>query len=154
MNTLSILFLVIFSLSGCVTTPQRDEKFEEKPIVLSLENLANLKASPEAMSLRKIFKAAELHKRQCPQCREFFPESNRYQSFFKNPFLTVHSEPNDFGGAFLLIVFSGKPKVYRLWVYEIDHSEFQVREMAPLPITLSKELMDELTDSAYSPYWM
>jgi len=48
----------------------------------------------------------------------------------------------------------GHPKVFGLWVYEIDKNVFEVRDVTPLKVTLNKQIMNELEDKRLGPFWL
>jgi hypothetical protein len=74
-------------------------------------------------------------------------------SLFQKPFLLLEAESNDFGGFFALVVFKDRPKVFRLWIYEIDKNVFEPREIIPLQVTLNKIIMNDLSNQKVKPFW-
>ena len=129
-------------------------KLYEKPISLQIENLTKWKNSPEAVAIRQGIKAMLQPRPNYPRVAEPFEGAKLYAPLYGKPFLTLEAKPGDFGGFFALIVFRDHPKVFRLWLYEIDKNVFEIREMVPLRATLNKEVMDALSDKRISPFWL
>ncbi len=150
-KVINLRFITIFLLLSTFLSSLGDES---KPIVLSKENLTWLKNGAEAKSIQMAFSEATKVKKECPKCQEFFPGANKYLSLVRRPFLLVEKEPTDFGGYFVLIVFKNHRRVYRFWVYEIEKSLLQVREIVPWGVRLNKRMLDEFTDHAYDPFWV
>ena len=126
----------------------------EKPISLQIENLTRWKNSAEAPAIQQSIGALIKPRQNYPRSPESVKEIKQYTSAFKQPFLLLDAEPNDFGGFFGLVTFENHPQVLRLWIYEIDKNVFEVREVESLPVQLNKEIMNELKDKRISPFWL
>lgn len=125
----------------------------EKPISLQIADLSPWKNSPEAPAIQQSLDALLQPRRNYPRVTEPFKGASKYTSIFRKPFLLLETEPHDFGGFFALVVFRNYPKAFRLWIYEIDKNEFEVREVIPLRVNLNKTIMKELEDKRISPFW-
>jgi|GEM_PF-3273813 hypothetical protein len=125
----------------------------EKPISLQIANLSRWKNSPEASAIRQSLGAIHKQRRNYPRVTEPFKGASKYTTIFRKPLLLLDSEPNHFGGFFALAVFKNYPKVFRLWIYEIDKNVFEVREVIPLRVNLGKMIMNELEDKRIVPFW-
>lgn len=146
---LSLVWFVTFGFSALLHGAR-----PEKPISLQIENLTRWKNSPEAPAIQQSLGAILKPRPNYPRYKEFLEEMKQYASIFRKPFLLLESEPNDFGGFFTLVVFKGHPKVFSLWVYEIDKNVFEVREVTSLKVTLNKQIMNELEDKRIGPFWL
>jgi len=152
MKTIKILALVFFLSFGFSVSTYGAQP--EKPISLQIKNLTRLKKSYEAPAIQQSLGAILKPRQDYPRFEDFLKEMKQYHSIFKKPFLLLEAEPNGFGGFFALVVFKGHPKVFSLWVYEIDKNIFEVREVTPLKVTLNKQIMSELKDKRIAPFWL
>ncbi len=126
----------------------------EKPISLQIENLAHLRNSSKASAIRQSLVAILKPSPNYPRSLESLKEIKQYDSLFQRPFVLLEAEPNKFGGFFALIVFKNHPKVFRLWVYEVDKNVFELRMMTSLQVKLNKIIMSELDDKRIIPFWV
>lgn len=152
MNIIKILALISFLAFGFSVSTYGAQL--EKPISLQIKSLTRWKRSHEAPAIQQSLGAILKPRQNYPRSLESLKEIKQYASLFQKPFLLLESESNDFGGFFALVVFKGHPKVFRLWVYEIDKNVFEVREVIPLKVTLNKQIMNELKDRRIGPFWL
>jgi hypothetical protein len=125
----------------------------EKPISLQIESLTRWRNSLETPAIQQSLNAILKPRQNYLRSLESLKEIEQYAPLFPKPFLLLEAAPNDFGGFFALVVFKNHPKVFRLWVYEIDKNVFEFREIIPLQVTLNKEIMSELADKRVAPFW-
>lgn len=152
MKTIKILALVLFLVFGFSVSIYGAQP--EKPISLQIKNLTRWKKSYEAPAIQQSLGAILKPRQNYPRSLESLEEIKQYTPLFQKPFLLLEAEPNGFGGFFALVVFKGHPKVFSLWVYEIDKNIFEVREVTPLKVTLNKQIMNELADKRIAPFWL
>jgi len=152
MKIIKVLALVSFLAFGFSVSTYGAQP--EKAISLQIKNLTRWKRSHEAPAIQQSLGAILKPRENYPRSLESLKEIKQYSSLYQKPFLLLEAEPNDFGGFFALIVFKGHPKVFSLWVYEIDINVFEVREVTPLKVTLNKEIMNELEDKRITPFWL
>jgi hypothetical protein len=148
-KTLAFISFVIVSLSTLTYGAQ-----VEKPISLQIKDLTRWKNSPEAPAIQQSLGAILKPRENYLRSVESLKEIKQYTSLFQKPFLLLEAESNDLGGFFALVVFKNHPKVFRLWVYEIDKNVFELREISPLQVTLNKIIMTDLADKRVAPFWM
>jgi len=144
MRTLLIaISLIYFVAQGAA--PQ-SHAGPDSPIVLSRENLAALRDSPETQTIKNVLSK----KTNCINCAEIFKSAANARSL-----MVVEKEANGFGGSFVLVVFAKTAKLYRFWLYPIDKNkhEFEIRE-AVVQRKLTNELMSEITRKEYANYWI
>ena len=148
-KALASIWLIIFGFS--IATYGANP---EKPISLQIENLTRWKNSLETPAIQQSLNAILKPRQNYLRSLESMKEIKQYAPIFSRPFLLLEAESNDFGGFFALIVFNSHPKVFRLWIYEIDKNVFELREIIPLQVTLNKEIMSELADKRVTPFWV
>ena len=148
------ILLWIIAVTFSLTCQSAERLVYEKPISLQIESLTRWRNSSEALAIQQGLSAMLKPRRNYPRIAEPFVLSKQYIPLYGKPFLTLDTELNDFGGFFALVVFKDYPKVFRLWLYEIDKNVFEIREMIPLQVTLNKVIMDELKDKRISPFWL
>lgn len=147
MLVLAWLMIFGFSISTYGANP-------EKPISLQIENLTLWKNSLETSAVRQSLDAILKPRQNYPRFADFLEEVKKYNSIFNKPFLLLEAESTGFGGFFALVVFKSHPKVFRLWIYEIDKNIFELREIIPLQVTLNKIIMNDLADKRVNPFWV
>lgn len=148
-QVLAFLSIVIFGFSTSTYGVQ-----VEKPISLQIKDLRRWKNSSEVSAVRQSLAAMLNPRPSYPRFMDFTKKIRKYSHLFQKPFLLLEAESNEIGGFFALVVFKDHPKVYRLWLYEIDKNLFELREIAPLKVTLNKIIMDDLANKRVHPFWV
>lgn len=149
MNYIISICIIVLSFSA-----QLQGANSERPISLQVENLAHWRNSSKASEIQQSLGAILKPRRNYPRSLESLKEIKQYSSLFQQPFMLLEVEANEFGGFFALIVFKSYPKVFRLWVYEVDKNLFELRMMTPLQVKLNKKIMSELDDKRIIPFWV
>lgn len=152
MKTIKTLVFISFMVFGFSVSAYSAQV--EKPISLQIKDLTRWKNSPEAPAVQQSLNAILKPRQNYPRSLVSLREIKQYFSLFQRPFLLLEAEPNGFGGFFVLVVFKDDPRVFSLWIYEIDKNVFELREMTPLKMTLNKAIMDELKDNGITPFWI
>jgi hypothetical protein len=152
MKIIKILTLVSFLAFGFSVSTYGAQL--ENPILLQIQNLTRWKNSTEAPAVQQSLGAILKPRRDYPRFVSFLEEMKQYTSLFRKSFLLLEAEANGFGGFFALVVFKNHPKVFSLWIYEIDKNVFELREITPLQVTLNKIIMSELEDKRVTPFWV
>jgi hypothetical protein len=155
MYTTKKIFLVFLLLASfSIAFGKKVSKRADNPIVLSRENLTNLRDGGIGDAVRKGLEKLIKRKKECAKCEEPFEGANRHGDLYERDFLAVRAEENGFGGYNALIVFRGHPKVFNLWLYDLGERDFQIRDMEPIRPTLNRRLMTELDRKVYARYWL
>lgn len=149
MNYIISIWIIVFSLSAQVHGAK-----SERPISLQIENLSQWRNSSKATAIQQSLGAILKPRQNYPRSLESLKEIKQYNLLIQQPFLLLEAEPNVYGGFFALIVFQNHPKVFRLWVYEVDKNVFELRMMTPLQVKLNKKIMNELDDKRIIPFWV
>jgi hypothetical protein len=79
--------------------------------------------------------------------------ARKYRSLLSRKYLVIDLEANEMGGSVLLIVFLNEPKPFQIWVYKIDETEFQIRDLSPMNFALAKADINEVNRTQFSRYW-
>lgn len=152
MKAIKALAFISFAIVGLSTSTYGAQL--EKPISLQIKDLTRWKNSSEASAVQQSLGAILKPRSNYPRFMGFTKEMEKYSSLFRKPFLLLEAESNDLGGFFALVVFKNHPKVFRLWVYEIDKNVFELREIIPLQVTLNEIIMNDLADKIVIPFWV
>lgn len=149
MNYILSIWLFVLSFSAQVYGAHT-----EWPISLQIEKLNHWRSSSKAFAIRQSLGAIIKPRKNYPRSLESLKEIKQYDSLIQKPFLLLEAEPNEFGGFFALVVFKKHPRVFRLWIYEVDRNVFELRMMTPLQVKLNKIITSELDDPRISPFWV
>jgi len=152
MKAIKISAFILFMILGLSTSTYGAQV--EKPISLQIKDLTRWKNSPESSAIQQSLGAILRPRANYLRSLESLKEIKQYVPLFQRPFLLLEAEPNGFGGFFALVVFKNHPKVFSLWIYEIDKNVFELREIEPLKVTLNKIIMNDLADKKVVPYWV
>lgn len=119
-------------------------------------HLKCLKKETIVSSIRKNFRIAETLKKSCPKCHDPFPDATKFQYLFHQPLMALEIDTKDFGGYWVFIALKRESKLYRLWLYEIDDGNFQLREIKPLEMSkaMKTKFNDLSTDPLLATYWL
>jgi hypothetical protein len=149
MNYIISIWIIVLNFSAQVHGAN-----SERPISLQIENLSHWRSSSKVSAIQQSLGALLKPRRNYPRSLESLKEIKQYNSLFQQPFVLLEAEANGFGGFFALIVFQNHPKVFRVWVYEVDKNVFELRMMTPLRARLNKTVMRELDDKRIIPFWV
>ncbi len=123
---------------------------------LEADHLKCLRNETIVSSIRKNFLEAKALKKSCSKCREVFPDSVKFQNLFHQPLMALEIDTKDFGGYWVFVIFRRDTKLYRLWLYEIDEGDFQLREIKRIEMShlLKSKFKDLSTDQFFASYWI
>jgi hypothetical protein len=123
---------------------------------LEMTHLRCLKKTTIVSRIRKNFRTSETLMQNCPKCHATFPDEAKFQYLFHLPLLALEIDTNDFGGYWIFEIFKNQPKLYRLWLYEIDEGNFQLREIKVLEMSeaLKANINKLSTDPAFATSWL
>ena len=123
---------------------------------IEASHLKCLKKEAIVSSIRKNFLVSEMLVKSCPKCHETFPEAIKFQYLFHRPLMALEIRAKDFGGSWVFVVFQGDSSLYRLWLYEIDEGNFQLREIKILEMSdaLKAKFNDLSTAPNFATYWI
>lgn len=154
--TVRRLFKFIFlSFAFSISIYAKHKPCPLEQIAFDEKHLACLKQTALIKSIGKNFLTFE-ERKNCPACAEPWPAAARYSEVYQRDYLPVGVFLNDMGGYFVAVMFKNDPSLYRLWLYEIDKNDFQLRAFEPIePTTKEKQKMKEVTQNKlYAKYWL
>lgn len=88
-------------------------------------------------------------------CIEVFWDTTKDLGIFKEKFMIIAFEKNDFGGRFVYLLFQKSKTVYRAWVYSVDKAVYQIRELKKIRPSdaFKKEIPSLISDPALLLLW-
>lgn len=151
MNCLPICLLLL------VLRSQADGSINyDKPLSIQIENLTHWKNSAEAQAVQQGLVAMTKARSCCPRAPEVMEDLKRFEFLYSQPFLLLEAEPNGFGGFWGVVVFYGYPRVFGLWLYDIDRdgTGWEIRSVKPFKFKIPKIILEQLTDDRVDPFWL
>ena len=112
-------------------------------------------ATPIPAEIRRNFdEAIHIHD-ACPECPLGILDGEQFLDVYGKKFLVLGLEPHDFGGVWAVIAVEGELRTaFRLWLYDIDEDEYDLRSIEELAEFLEEELAHQLQNPAYRRYWL
>lgn len=97
-----------------------------------------------------------LHTQQaCPEAKLLILDGEKFRDIYDNKFLVIGLQPNSFGGLWAtILVKDNKLRVFRLWLYDINKNEYDLRSITELFGHFDEEGTRQLTSTVYSRFWM
>jgi len=91
----------------------------------------------------------------CPECHLGVLDGEKFLDVYTKKFLVLGLEPHGFGGVWAIIAVEGEPgNVFRLWLYDINDNEYDLRSIEELPGALEEELVRQIQNLEYRHYWL
>ena len=91
----------------------------------------------------------------CPECHLGVLDGEKFLGVYAKKFLVLGLEPHGFGGVWAIIAVEGEPgNVFRLWLYDINDNEYDLRSIEELPGALEEELVRQIQNLEYRHYWL
>ena len=91
----------------------------------------------------------------CPECHLSVLEGVKFLSLYTKKFLVIGVSPNSFGGVWAMIAVDGEARnAFRLWLYDVNDNEYELRSIEELPDSLAQTLIRRLRSPAYRHYWL
>ncbi|MBI2104536.1 MAG: hypothetical protein HYT90_02990 [Candidatus Omnitrophica bacterium] len=91
----------------------------------------------------------------CPECHLGVLDGEKFIGLYTKKFLVVGVSPNSFGGVWAVIAVEGEPRdAYRLWLYDVENDEYDLRSIEELPEFLEEKLVRQLLSPEYRQYWL
>ena len=112
-------------------------------------------ATPVPVQIRKNFDALVEIQKTCPECWLGVLDGEKFVGIYPKKFIVLSIEPCSFGGVWAFIaVESERRDTFRLWLYDVDEEEYDLRSIEELPESLGEEFNRWLDDPAHDPYWL
>lgn len=145
-------FSFIFILLIVMGVYSKNQECSFRTIEFKPDHLACMQNHILAKAVRFNLSKVEHNKKYCPECHEPFINAKKYLSLYGSSFMALGLSRQGFGGYNLYVVFKHDPKLYKLWFYEIDDNEFQLRRISEEEI--HQELSDDIKNHQIaSKYW-
>ena len=118
-------------------------------------NLKGLHSDPVAVALRQTFDAYLRNVPYNKDAKEFHFDKSYLRSFSEK-FIVLGIQDGDFGGYFVTILISPqKMQVWRLWIYQTDEREYQIRQIEKIHVTKEEvRQFNVLCTDKYAEYWL
>lgn len=97
-----------------------------------------------------------IHVREtCPGCEQGVLDGEKFVDIYAKKFIVIGLYPNSFGGIWALIAVEGDTsQAFRLWLYDINPDEYDLRSVTELKGSFDEKAMHELCSSGYSHFWL
>ena len=120
-----------------------------------IQELQEIYTTPIPAEIRRNFDDVLRIRDACPECPLGVLDGEKFLDVYTKKFLVLELEPHGFGGVWAIIAVEGEPRnVFRLWLYDIDENEYDLRSIEELPGALEEELVRQIQSLAYRHYWL
>ena len=117
--------------------------------------LKEIYETPIPAQIRKNFNQVVETHNTCPDCVLGVLGGEKFMGVYPRKFIVLSLSPNGFGGVWAFIAVEGERKdTYRLWLYDIDGNEYDLRSIEELPNSMDEEFVGDLEKPAHRPYWI
>ena len=117
--------------------------------------LKEIYETPIPAQIRRNFNQVVETRNTCPDCVLGVFDGEKFMDVYPRKFIVLSLTPNSFGGVWAFIAVQGERKdTYRLWLYDIDDNEYDLRSIEELPSSMDEEFVGDLEKPAHRPYWI
>ena len=121
----------------------------------SVKGLQEIYETPIPAQIRKNFDGLVEIRKICPECELGVLDGEKFVDIYPKKFIVLSLEPNSFGGFWVSIAVEGERKnTFRLWLYEVQDKEYDLRSIEELPGALEEALVRQIQSLAYRHYWL
>ncbi len=119
-----------------------------------VKGLDEIYETPIPSQIRMNFNEAINTHDTCPECVLGILDGEEHFNVFEKKFIVVGVTSNSFGGYWVYIATEGDSvNGYRLWLYDDEDNELDLRSIERMPDSLDKELIQSLWSPSFSRYW-
>ena len=120
----------------------------------SVKGLQEIYETPIPAQIRKNFDGLVEIRKICPECELGVLDGEKFVDIYPKKFIVLSLEPNSFGGFWVSIAVEGERKnTFRLWLYEVQDKEYDLRSIEDLPESLDEEFNCWIGNLAHHSYW-
>jgi len=117
--------------------------------------LKEIYGTPIPIQIRKNFDQTIQTHKTCSECALGILDGDKFINIYAKKFIVLSLSPNSFGGYWAFIAVEGELKhTFRLWLYDIDSNEYDLRSVEELSNSLDEEFISQLRNPAYRAYWL
>jgi hypothetical protein len=140
--------IVVLFVAGC---------FVFGPLIFAdeINGLEEIYDTPIPSEIRRNFDEYIHVRETCPECEQGVLDGEEFVDIYTKKFIVIGFYPNGFGGVWAVIAVEGVPlRAFRLWLYDINPDEYDLRSVAELKGSFEEDAMRQLCSSAYSHFWL
>ncbi|MEW5758725.1 MAG: hypothetical protein AB1755_04585 [Candidatus Omnitrophota bacterium] len=120
-----------------------------------IKGLHKIYNTPIPCEIRRNFDSYIYTQKAYPDAKLAIVDGEKFKDIYDNKFLVIGLQDNSFGGLWVTILVEDKKlRVFRLWLYDIDDNEFDLRSITELSGQLNEEGIRQLTSVNYSRFWI
>lgn len=120
-----------------------------------IRGLREIYNTPIPSEIRRNFDEYIHVRETCPECKQGVLDGEKFVDIYSKKFIVIGFYPNSFGGIWAVIVVEDDSlRAFRLWLYDINPEEYDLRSVTELKGSFDKEAMHELCSSDYSHFWL
>lgn len=120
-----------------------------------IHGLNEIYNTPIPAEIRRNFDEYIYVRETCPECEQGVLDGEKFVDIYTKKFIVVGLYPNSFGGVWALIAVEGDTsRAFRLWLYDINPDEYDLRSVTELKGSFDVEGMGKLCSSSYSYFWL
>ena len=117
--------------------------------------LKEIYETPIPRQIRKNFDQIVKTRSTCPECVLGVLDGEKFFDVYRKKFIVLSLSPNGFGGVWAFIaVEDDRKNTFRLWLYDIDDNEYDLRSIEELPNSMDEEFVSDLESSTHRSYWI
>lgn len=120
-----------------------------------IHGLKEIYNTPIPAEIRRNFNEYIYVRETCPECEQGVLDGEKFVDIYTKKFIVVGLYPNSFGGVWAFIaVEDDTSRTFRLWLYDINPDEYDLRSVTELKGSFDKNAMYKLYSSEYSHFWL
>lgn len=119
------------------------------------QHLACLKQHIATKSIGKNLSQLRELKKTCPDCKSPSFQTADFFDLAGKKYLAMGIKEQPLGGFSILVLFENEPHVRQLWLYPIETSKFQLRDVKIIKFSkkFTRQILKDSKDPKYVKYW-
>lgn len=129
--------------------------FERLVFADEINGLQEIYDTPIPTEIRRNFDEYIHVREACPECEQGVLDGEEFVDIYTKKFIVIGFYPNSFGGVWAVIAVEDDAlRAFRLWLYDINPNEYDLRSVTELTGSFDENAMQELCSSGYSHFWL